>query len=364
MPGYDLPSRYWTQEAPFHLEGGASLPRLRIAYELWGEAAPAEAGTVVILHALSGSSHAASSPDCPEPGWWERLIEEGSPISQRTHRIICANLLGSCYGTTGPASVDPGTGRRYGARFPAITTGDMIEAYRALLLHLGLGSKLTLIGGSLGGMLALEWAVRHPAEVRSAISIVAPGWSAAQAIAFRSVQRDAILNDPDWNGGDCYEGRFPMRGLSLARKIGMIVYRSAAEFEQRFHRAERTRGLHFLEGKYEVQSYLDHQGQKFCGRFDPNTYLYFSRAMDLYDLARGHASLDEALRRIEARVLLLSVDSDVLVPSREVETLQRALEQAGAASQHEVIESSHGHDAFLIEIDQLHEHLRRFLGGS
>jgi homoserine O-acetyltransferase len=294
----------------------------------------------------------------------EGLIAEGSPIHPHKHFIVCTNLIGGCYGSTGPSSIDPRTSRRHAAGFPQITTGDMIEAQRTLLCSLGIDRSLTLMGGSLGGMLALEWAVRHPGEVKHAIALVSPGRSSPQAIAFRCVQREAILSDPEWNGGNCYEGRFPLRGLSLARKIGMITYRSAAEFEARFRRDERDTRLHFLEGQFEIQSYLEHQGKKFCDRFDPNTYLYFSRAMDLYDLGKGHASFEDALARVEGQVLLLAVDSDILVPAREVMELHESLAGAGKRSRLEIIHSIHGHDSFLIELGQINEHVKRLLDGS
>ena len=361
MPGHDIPSQIWTRNKPFQLECGGTLPSLRIAFETWGKLDSRGENAVVVLHALSGSSHAFSSDWSSQGGWWEGLIGDGSPLDPRKHFIICANLLGGCYGTTGPSSMDPGTGAPYAATFPQMTTGDMIEAQRLLLQSLGVQRGLTLIGGSLGGMLALQWAIRHPAEVRNSIALVAPGRSGPQAIALRSVQREAILSDPDWNSGDCYTGRFPVRGLALARKIGLITYRSADEFEERFKRDQRDPRPHFLEGLFEVQSYLNHQGRKFCERFDPNSYLYFSRAMDLYDLSKDQASLQDAFAPLEARVLLLAVDSDFLVRPAEVLEAHEALLNAGKRSRFELLRSVHGHDAFLIELPQIRGHLSRFL---
>lgn len=336
------------------------MPFFRLAFESWGKLSSSRDNAVVVLHALSGSSHAFASEWSRQPGWWEGLLSEGSPIDPSRHFIVCTNLLGGCYGSTGPSSADPRTGRPYCASFPPLTTGDMIEAQRRLLRSLGIERNLTLIGGSLGGMLALEWAVRHPHEVARSIALVAPGRSSPQAIALRSVQRDAILADPDWNGGDCYSGRFPSRGLALARKIGMITYRSADEFEARFRRDERDSRPHFLEGRFEVQSYLDHQGKKFCERFDPNTYLYFSRAMDLYDLSKGYGSLRDACAQIDARLLLLAVDSDILVRPSEALEVHEALLDVGKRSRFELVNSVHGHDSFLIEMQQIREHLNRF----
>ena len=360
MPGYDLSSRIWTRDEPFQIKCGGPLKSLRVAYETWGELNARGDNAVVVLHALSGSSHAFRSEWSQQPGWWEGLISEGSPIDPRKHFILCANLLGGCYGSTGPSSEAPGTGSPYATAFPQVTTADMIEAQRALLRSLGIREGLTLIGGSLGGMLALEWSILHPGEVRRAIALVAPGRSGPQAIALRSVQREAILSDPDWNGGNYYSGRFPSRGLALARKIGMITYRSADEFDERFKRDQRDPRPHFLEGRFEVQSYLDHQGKKFCERFDPNSYLYFSRAMDLYDLSNGRGTLKDAFAAVEARVLLLAVDSDILVRPGEMLEAHEALLDAGKRSSFELLRSVHGHDAFLIEMDQIRAHLTRF----
>ena len=222
---------------------------MQLAYETLGTLAPDRRNAVVIFPALSGSSHAFASDTSPEPGWWDGLLGPGSPLDPRRHFFICSNLLGGCYGSTGPSSLDPRTSARYGARFPQVTTGDMIEAERALLRGLGIDRPVTAIGGSLGGMLALEWAVKYPAEIDRAIALVSPGKSHAQTIAIRAVQREAILNDPDWNGGDYYDGPFPERGIALARKIGMITYRSAEEFEVRYGRRVRDARL---QGKRTV----------------------------------------------------------------------------------------------------------------
>lgn len=361
MPGYELPALCWHHPEPFAFARGGELPTFRIAYETWGAPDNPRGRVVVVLHALSGSSHAFASACDPEPGWWEGLIGDGRSIDPARDFIVCANLLGGCYGSTGPGSIDPRTHRPYGASFPQMLTADLIESQRALLRGLGIHRPLTLIGGSLGGMLALEWAVLHPTEVENAIALVAPGRSSPHAIALRAVQREAILADPGWNGGDCYNGAFPQRGLALARKLGMITYRSAEEFAARFQRQERDKRAHFLEGRFEVQSYLDHQGKKFVDRFDPNTYLYFSRAMDLFDLSAGKP-WNEALAGVEARILFLAADSDGLVRPSEALEAHEAFIEAGKRSRFELIHSIHGHDSFLIEMEQIRAHLGRFLG--
>lgn len=361
MPGRNLPSHTWKSKGEFHLEHGGILPEIQIAYETWGKLSPRRDNVVVILHALSGSGHAFSSAQNPTPGWWEVFLTEQSPIHPRDHFIICANLLGGCYGSTGPSSIDPRTGKKFRMSFPQITLNDMVQSQRLLLEDLGIDRPVTLIGGSMGGMIILEWAVKCPQDVGRAIVLASPARSYPQTIALRAVQREAILNDPLWNGGDYDDDHFPERGLALARKIGVITYRSHLEFQTRFGRDVRDPRPHFLEGFFEIQSYLNHQGEKFVARFDPNTYLYFSRAMDLFDVSEGYSSLVKALARIEARTLLVAIDSDFLCPPHEVSEVFEAMKEAGRQVRLETIHTVHGHDAFLLEIEQIHALLKAFL---
>jgi homoserine O-acetyltransferase len=358
MPPTTFPTSQIAIDSPVALRHG-TLPGIRIAYETWGDPG---GRPVLVIHALSGSSHCFAAPGNSAPGWWEGLLGEGSPFSASPHYMICSNLIGGCYGTTGPRDIDPRTGSCYGPDFPQVTIADMIDVQRRLVRALGIDRPLTLIGGSMGGMIAYQWAAAYPEEIENAIAIAAPVRSYPQAIALRSVQREAIVGDPDWDEGryDLHCG--PTRGLALARKIGMITYRSDAEFTARFGRTARDSRPHFREGYFEVQSYLAHQGRKFVERFDANTYLYFSRAMDLYDLGTEFGSIEEAARRTRGRVLSLGVDSDILCPIYQVEEMHRALSAAGRDSSFGVIRSLHGHDAFLIELDQILEHARRFLG--
>ncbi len=351
----------WTSRDEFPLTLGGSLPGITLAYETWGELNAKGDNAVVVLHALSGSSHVRSSAEHPTPGWWEKFLDGSGTIRPDRHFIICANLLGGCYGSTGPLSIDPRTGRRHMTLFPPIAIDDMVNGFRLLLRFLGVERGITVIGGSMGGMLVLDWAARFPAEVRQAIVLAAPGKSYAQTIALRSVQREAILSDPDWQEGWYDEVRRPVRGLALARKIGIITYRSDREFRERFGRQVLDPRPHFLQGKFQVQSYLDHQGEKFVERFDPNTYLYYSRAMDLYDLGQGFASLEEGIRRIEARCLFFAFDTDILCPVYQVEELHHALAGAGRDSRFCLVSTPHGHDAFLIELDALNRELEKFL---
>ncbi len=361
MVAQSLPAKKWRSQEDFSLESGETLPGLEIAYETWGRLSPEGDNVVVILHALSGSSHAFSSEENPEPGWWEGLWDEGAPLRSGKYHIICANSIGGCYGTTGPSSINPDTGAPYAADFPQVTLRDMIEAQRLFLAGLGIDKPVTLLGGSMGGMLILHWMCEHPEEVGRAICLATPPRSEGFTIALRSIQRDAILSDPRYRQGRYSEEEFPEDGLSLARKIGMITYRSPAEFNQRFGRDVKDPRNHFSEGLYEVQSYLDHQGKKFVARFDPNTYLYFSRAMDLFDISDGHDSVAAPFSSCPAKVLLLAINSDFLVPPAHMSELHEALAEAGVDVSLHVMDSIHGHDAFLLEADQINAHLTCFL---
>lgn len=361
MGTQSLPTKKWSTSESFALQNGEFLPGLEIAYETWGELSAEGDNVVVVLHALSGSSHAFASAENPDPGWWEALYGEEAPLRTGGFHVICANIIGSCYGTTGPSSINPITETPYATGFPQVTLRDMIEAQRLLLKELGIDKPVTLLGGSMGGMLILEWMSQYPEEISQAICLATPPRSEGFTIALRSVQRDAILSDPNYNKGLYDEENFPGAGLSLARKIGMITYRSPGEFNDRFGRDVKDPRSHFLEGCYEVQSYLDHQGEKFVARFDPNTYLYFSRAMDLFDIAAGHDSVAAAFRECSTRVLLLSIDSDFLVPTTHMAELSEALAEAGLEVELQLMESRYGHDAFLLETGQINRHIENFL---
>ncbi len=351
----------WTHPEEFPLKLGGSLPSVALAFETWGKLNAARDNALVVLHSLSLSSHVRSSERHPQPGWWEEFFDPKGPVHHERFFIICANLLGGCYGSTGPTSVEPTTGRRPMINFPPIALEDMVNAYRLLLAHLGVPGGLTLVGGSMGGMLALDWAARFPGEVERILVFAAQGRSYPQTIALRSVQREAILNDPDWQNGWYGDQRFPARGLALARKIGIITYRSDREFQERFRRDVRDPRPHFLEGKFEIQSYLDHQGAKFVKRFDANSYLYYSRAMDLFDLGEGFPSFEEGVRRIRSRALFVGFDTDILCPAYQVEEVHQALAAAGRESHYALIPTIHGHDAFLLETEKLHREVARVL---
>jgi homoserine O-acetyltransferase len=352
----------------FELESGELLPRLEIAFETWGSLNAAGDNAVYICHALTGDAHAGSSGSAGSvrPGWWEGLIGSGRALDPENHYIVCANLLGSCYGTTGPASIDPRTEDLYAMTFPQVTTRDMIRVHRLLLDALGVTRLELVIGGSLGGMQVWQWLVDEPDYIANAVPIAGSLQGSPWVIALNQVARQAIYNDPAWQLGR-YNGRGPSSGLALARMIAMISYRSDRQFWQRFGRDLAEPGTGELPepgANFQVESYLDHQGQKLVERFDARSYVYLTRAMDLHDVARGSASLDEALARIRSRVMAIGIDSDVLYYPHEMRAAVERLIGLRKAASYREIQSPYGHDAFLVEYDQLNAMVRDFLEGG
>jgi homoserine O-acetyltransferase len=353
-PADGLSTGLFESGAPFTLECGAVLPSLRLAYETWGEPNASAGGAVLVVHALTGDAHAASggSSGDPRPGWWEGLVGEGRALDPTRRFVVCANLIGSCYGSSGPRSADPRTGRPFGALFPAVTTRDMARATKLLLDSLEVGRLDLVLGGSLGAMVAWELAAEFPELARTVVPVAGGPCASAWAIAFNAVARRAIEADPEWRGGG-YEGQGPVRGLAQARRIAMISYRTARLFEERFGR-ERIGGREGSSGlRFQVESYLDHQGEKLARRFDARSYVALSRAMDVHDLGRGRGSLREALGRIRSEVVAVGIDSDVLFPAAQIREAADGLARAGGSVRYEEIRSGFGHDAFLVEIAQL-----------
>ncbi|MCC5952859.1 MAG: homoserine O-acetyltransferase [Acidimicrobiia bacterium] len=342
------------------LEGGDSLATVTVAYETWGTLDADGANAVLVCHALTGDSHAAGPAGAghPTPGWWDDLIGPGRAIDTDRWFVVCANVLGGCQGTTGPASIDPATGRPYGARFPAVTVRDMVRTQQLLAEHLGVGCWLAAIGGSMGGMQVIEWAVMFPHRVRGIVPIATAGAASAQQIAWSAVERRAIALDPRWRGGDYYdapEGEGPSGGLALAREIAQITYRTHEVFDERFGRTEHDPldcGFRQWQ-RFDVEAYLDYHGTKLVRRFDANSYLALSKAMDLHDLGRKRGGLSAALRRVRARSLTMSIDSDALYPPAQQYTLCDGLKAAGARCDHVEIHSPQGHDGFLLEPEQV-----------
>ena len=345
---------------PFALEGGGTLSSVTMAYETWGELSEDADNAVLVCHALTGDSHAAGPIGHGHPtlGWWDDLIGPGRAIDTDQWFVVCINVLGGCQGSTGPASLNPDTDTPYGSRFGVVTMRDIVRAQRYVADHLGIASWAAVIGGSMGGMVALEWAVMFPDRVRGLAAIATTAQASALQIAWSAVERRSIAFDPGWAGGDYYDapaGQGPSRGLALAREIAQVTYRTGPLFEQRFGRSTVDpidEGLSLWQ-RFDIEGYLDHHGTKLVRRFDANSYLVLSKAMDLHDLGRGRGGTAAALARVTARCLIGSIDSDLLYPASEQDELTAGLAGGGAPCRHLTITSPHGHDAFLLEPDQV-----------
>jgi homoserine O-acetyltransferase len=352
-PGVGLVERrYATWLEPLALDSGATLGPITLAYETYGQLSPERDNAILLLHALSGDAHAAGwHPGAAKPGWWDAMVGPGRPFDTDRYFVICSNVLGGCQGSTGPSSSDPATGRPYGARFPVLTIGDMVRAQARLLDQLGIERLLAVAGGSMGGFQALEWATAYPERVRGAILLATSARSSPQTLAWSAIGRRAIMSDPRWRGGDYYDGDPPADGLAVARMIGHITYLSEPSLERKFGRAyQHSDGPAFtLEREFAIESYLEYQGASFNARFDANTYLYITKAMDYWDLSARYGSLDAALARSQAAFLLLSFTSDWLYPTSESVIIADALRRIGRPVIHAELASSAGHDAFLVD---------------
>ena len=344
------------------LQRGGRIAPVTVAFETWGKLNAEGDNAILITHALTGSSHAhdAERPDNAKVAWWNPLIGPGRFFDTSRYFVICSNILGSCYGSTGPSSIDPGTGRPYGIRFPIITIRDMVEVQRRLIAHLGVNQLAMVAGGSIGGQQALEWAVAYPELVRKVIVVAATAALTAQAIAFSEVERQAILADPCWQGGDYAPGQGPNKGLAIARMLAMITYQSEEGMELRFARRPARQqnvlspgGFSDLGERFDVEGYLYYQGESLVKRFDANSYLYISRAMDLYDVSEGYPSLDAALSRLRSKALFIGIRSDFLFPAARVRWLANKVRHAGGDAIYAELDSPHGHDAFLKEWKQM-----------
>jgi len=357
-----------TPGRPFALEGGGVLRGVTVAYETWGTLAPDASNAVLICHALTGDSHAAGElvVGRSAEGWWNRLIGPGRAVDTDELFVVCVNVLGGCQGSTGPSSIDPATGRPYGSTFPTITIRDIVRTQEAVADALGIQRWLAVIGGSMGGMQALEWAIMYPDRVGGLVAIATTAAASAQQIAYSSVQRSAIVLDPNWNGGDYYDaapGEGPHQGLAVAREMAHITYRTEAEFAERFDRKEFDQldnGFTAWQ-RFQVETYLDNQGAKLARRFDANSYLAIARAMDLHDIGRGRAGVQRALARITAPVLTMAIDSDALYPPYQQELLRDLISANGGSVTHRVIHCDEGHDGFLTRTDQVGAAVAPFL---
>ncbi len=348
-------------DEPFRLLSGADLPRVTLAYETWGELAPARDNAVWITPGLSASTHVARHHPDDAPGWWDEMIGPGRFIDTDHWFVICANVLGGCFGSTGPTATEPRTGRPYGPDFPTVTPEDMVAAFVALQDHLHLPRLRCVLGASMGGMLALQWAAGFPERVASVCGIATPGRSHAFSIAWRAVQREIVTSDPAFEKGRYPAGRGPVDGLNRARKVGILSYRSPQEFDPRFGRDFADADLFDRGGRFEVEAYLDHNAAKFGTLFDANSYLVLARAMDLFDLGRGAASYEEGVARISSPALIVGFSSDQLFPVEQQREVWTILRQNGRQAALLELDTPFGHDAFLIEIDALGSRLARFL---
>ena len=368
-------TQYVDLPEPLELDCGRSLEQVRIAYEMYGRLSPAKDNVILVCHALSGDAHAAGwsdEPDAPSAvdgfgadergitprgglGWWDGMIGPGKAFDTDRYCVVCTNLIGSCRGSTGPSSINAATGSPYGLDFPVITVADMVRAEKRALARLGIERLLAVSGGSLGGMRALEWTVAYPDKVRSCISIASTARLGSQGVAWNAIARNAIMADPSWQGGYYYgTGRAPTAGIGIARMVGHVTYLSAESMREKFDRRLQDGDRYsftLTEPDFAVESYLRYQADSFARRFDPNSYLYSSRALTYFDLARDHGggSLERALANVAARYLLVSFSSDWLYPPRDSQDLERALRDNAKRVEHHLIEASYGHDSFLLE---------------
>ncbi len=356
-------------EDPLPLDCGVSLSPFSVAYQTYGRLNADRDNAVLVCHALTGDQFAGEShPLTGKTGWWEFLIGPGRPLDTNRYFVICPNILGGCMGTTGPREVNPATGRRWGLDFPVITIADMVRAQVRLIDHLGIDRLFMVLGGSMGGMQVLEWAAGYPERVFAAVPIATAAHHSAQNIAFHEVGRQAILADPDWRGGD-YEslGVVPHRGLAVARMAAHITYLSEIALTRKFGRRlqDRQNVTFGFDADFQVESYLRHQGSTFVDRFDANSYLFITRAMDYFDLAGRHGGvLADAFRDTPVRFCVISFSSDWLYPTVENRRIVHALNAAAANVSFAEIDSDKGHDAFLLDEPQFHRVLAGFIEGS
>ena len=351
------------------LDSGAELGPFTIAYQTYGRLDAERANAILVCHALTGDQFVAEThPVTGKPGWWETMVGPGKPIDTDRFFVICVNVLGACMGTTGPRDPNPATGKPYGLSFPVITVADMVRAQKLLIDHLGIEKLFCVTGGSMGGMQVLQWAANYPTRVFAAVPIATGARHSAQNIAFHEVGRQAIMADPDWCHGDYLsEGRNPRRGLAVARMAAHITYLSEAALHQKFGRnlQDRTRVTYGFEADFQVESYLRYQGSSFVERFDANSYLYLTRAMDYFDLAAEYGGvLANAFRGTPVRFCLVSFTGDWLFPTSESRAIVHSLNAVAANVSFVEIESDKGHDAFLLEEPEFAKTLAGFLAGS
>ncbi len=356
-----------TWDTPLELDSGASLSPVTLSYETYGTLNEARDNAILILHALSGDAHAAGVYDADDqkPGWWDVMIGPGRPFDTNRYFIICSNVLGGCKGSTGPSSINPETGEPYGTQFPIITIADMVRAQVRLIDHLQIDVLHAVVGGSMGGFQALEWSTAYPERVRGTLLLATTSRCSTQTIAWNAIGRKAIMSDPNWRGGNYYDHEPPVNGLATARMLGHVTYLSETSLEQKFGRRlqQQSEPQFTLESEFAVESYLSYQGHSFHERFDANSYLYITKAMDYWDLPGRYGSLEAALERSTADFLLISFSSDWLFPPHESQVIADTLQRLGRKATHVELRSSAGHDAFLINHDLQAPHIEACLAG-
>ena len=356
------------ENTPLKLDCGVEISNFPLAYQTYGVLNAAKSNAILICHALTADQYVAGMhPVTGKPGWWERMVGSGKPIDTDKYFLICANVLGGCMGSFGPKEINPATKQPYGVNLPVVTMGDMARAQKLLIEHLGIETLFCVIGASMGGMQLLEWVTQFPKNVFSAALIASTAKQSAQNIAFHEIGRQAIMADPEWVRGE-YDSqrRYPSKGLAVARMAAHVTYLSESALQEKFGRAlqDRQKFTYGFEADFQIESYLRHQGQAFIQRFDPNSYLYITRAMSYFDLTQGgKKSLAEVFKGVSTRFCVASFTSDWLFPTRESLMLVRALNAAGVNVSFTEIETDKGHDAFLLDIPELNATLRGFLEG-
>jgi homoserine O-acetyltransferase len=358
--------RDFTYSQPFTFKSNQVIPGFTLRYETYGTLSATRNNAILVCHALSGDHHCAGwhKPDDKKPGWWNNLIGPGKAVDTRRFFVICANVLGGCQGSTGPSSINPETGRPYGTLFPFVTIRDMVRAQKLLLEHLGVSELHGIIGGSMGGMQALLFAIEYPHFIRRVLAMATTGRESAQAIAFNEVGRQAIMQDPAWNHGDYPKDGGPRVGLAIARMMAHITYVSDASMDRKFGRRKKETAhgdAYTFDVQFEVEGYLRHQGQSFINRFDANSYLYITRALDQFDLAHAYGSLEQAFAHLEAETLVVGFTSDWLFPPDQNRALALAMLRAGKRASYAELDTDLGHDSFLLESEELYALIRGFL---
>ena len=347
-----------TSSAELILESGEKLGPITLAYETFGELNADKSNAILVLHAFSGDSHVSG-----ENGWWTEIVGSGKGIDTDKYYVICSNVIGGCRGSTGPSSTNPKTGKPYGTDFPLITIGDMVNAQRHLIDHLGIEKLLSVVGGSMGGMQVLQWMTAYPKRIRSAIPIATTMKHTPQQIAFNEVGRQAIMADPDWLNGTYYDKTIPAKGLAIARMIGHITYMSDSSMAEKFGRKFRSDKAPFKFGAdFEVEGYLHNRGDTFVKRFDANSYLYITKAIDYFNILNGH-NLGSIFNGLKAKVLVIAFKSDWLYPTYQSQEIVKACKLSGVGASYCEINATYGHDSFLVETEQEGRLIGSFLKG-